>query len=95
MLTIEDCIGLCQLTEDEIAAVAEHEHLPDILALELANYLCETPEGEVRVERMVVDDIEAARRRGDLVHAAKLKRTLQQFLEHHAGHAIDTGTDGR
>ncbi|MDH3664443.1 MAG: hypothetical protein OEU92_31255 [Alphaproteobacteria bacterium] len=85
MLTIQDCIGLCRLTEDEIVAIAEHEHLPDILALELGDYLCRTPDGELRVKRMIVEDIEAARERGDLGHAAKLRRVLQHFLEHHAG----------
>jgi len=93
MLTIEDCIGLCRLTEEEISAVAEHEHLPDILALELGNYLCETPEGELRVKHMIADDIDAAQRRGDLVHAAKLKQTLQHFIEHHAGQKIDVGAN--
>jgi hypothetical protein len=85
MLTIQDCIGLCRLTEDEILAIAEHEHLPDILALELGDYLCRTPDGELRVKRMIVEDIEVARERGDLAHAAKLRRVLQYFLEHHAG----------
>lgn len=85
MLTIEDCIGMCQLTEDEIAAVAEHEHLPDILALEMGNYLCLTADGERRLSRMIVDDIVAASARGNLAHAAKLRRVLQHFLEHHAG----------
>ncbi len=84
MLTIEDCLGLCRLTEDEVAAIAEHEHLPAILALEMGNYLCETAGGEVRIRRMIVDDIDAARRRGDLARVAKLKRTLQHFLDHHA-----------
>lgn len=85
MLTIQDCIGLCRLTEDEIAAIAEHEHLPDMLALELGDYLCQTTDGELRVKRMISEDIDAARERGDLAHAAKLRRVLQHFLEHHAG----------
>jgi hypothetical protein len=85
MLTIEDCIGMCRLTEDEIAAIAEHEHVPDIIALEMGNYLCVTADGERRLSRMIVEDIEAARARGDFAHAAKLRRVLQHFLEHHAG----------
>ena len=85
MLTIQDCIGLCRLTEGEIAAIAEHEHLPDMLALELGDYLCRTTDGELRVKRMIAEDIDAARERGDLAHAAKLRRVLQHFLEHHAG----------
>ena len=88
MLTIQDCIGMCQLTEDEVAAIAEHEHIPDIVALELGNYLCVDADGEKRVSRMIVDDIEAARARGDLAHAAKLRHVLQHFLETHAGIAL-------
>ncbi|MEZ5934928.1 MAG: hypothetical protein R3F54_23945 [Alphaproteobacteria bacterium] len=88
MLTIQDCIGLCRLTDEEVAAVAEHEHLPDMLALELGDYLCRTADGELRVKRMIVDDIDAAKERGDLAHAAKLRLVLQHFLEHHAGVAL-------
>ena len=35
MLTFEDCVGLCGLSAEEIAAIARHEHLPEIVALEL------------------------------------------------------------
>jgi hypothetical protein len=38
MITIDDCIGLSGLTEDEVDAIAEHEHLPEIVAAELGNY---------------------------------------------------------
>ncbi len=30
MLTFDDCLALCELTEEEIDAIAEHEHLPEI-----------------------------------------------------------------
>ena len=75
---------MCQLTEDEIAAVAEHEHVPHIIALEMGNYLCVTTEGEYRISRMIIEDIEAARAHGNLAHAAQLRRVLQHFLERHA-----------
>ncbi len=32
MISFEDCIALCGLTEEEVAAVAEHEYLPEIAA---------------------------------------------------------------
>jgi hypothetical protein len=32
---------------------------------------------------MLIEDIRAAQQRGDLVHAAKLKRTLRHFIEQH------------
>ena len=36
MLSLEDCIALCGLTEDEVLAIAEHEHIPEIAATELS-----------------------------------------------------------
>ena len=32
MITLEDCIGMCGLTEEEVLAIAEHEHLPEVAA---------------------------------------------------------------
>ncbi len=83
MLTFEDCLGLCELSEEEIRAIAEHEHLPQIVALELGNYLMRGPDGELLVSHMFIDDIRAAERRGDRVHAALLKRALRQFIDQH------------
>ena len=62
MLTLEDCIGLSELDEEEILAIAEHEHIPEMAAVEMGNYLCHTPEGERRIRRMIIDDIRARHR---------------------------------
>jgi len=40
MIALEDCIGLCGLTEEEVLAIAEHEHLPEIAATALAQSFC-------------------------------------------------------
>ena len=85
MLTIQDCIELSELTEEEILAIAEHEHIPEMAALELGNYLVRTPEGEQRIRAMIVDDIEQARREGSLVRVLALKMCLKHYLEKHAG----------
>ena len=39
MITLEDCIAMCGLTEQEVSAIAEHEHIPEIAAAALAQYL--------------------------------------------------------
>ena len=39
MITFDDCLAFCELTEDEIDAIAEHEHLPETVALEMGSYL--------------------------------------------------------
>ena len=48
MLTIQDCIELSELSEDEILAIAEHEHIPEMAAVEMGNYLCHTPPWRLR-----------------------------------------------
>ena len=83
MLTFDDCVALCELTEDEIAAIAEHEHLPMIVAAELGNYLIHGPDGALRVKRIILDDMLAANRGGDVRHALTLKLVLRHFVERH------------
>lgn len=83
MITFEDCLAFCELSEDEIDAIAEHEHLTETVALEMGSYVVRAPDGELRIQRIIIDDIGAARARGDLAHAAQLKQTLRRFIEQH------------
>ena len=83
MLSFDDCVGLSQLTTEEIAAIARHEHLPEIAALEMGWSLCGSPEGEQLIRRMILEDIEDARRRGEAQEAATLRLVLRHFEETH------------
>lgn len=85
MLTLQDCIGLCDLTEAEIMAVAEHEHLPEIVAAELGHYLVHAPDGVPKIRRIILDDIAAAEARGDRRHALALRLVLREFVRTHGG----------
>jgi len=85
VLTFEDCLALCGLTAEEIAAIAEHEHIPELAAAEMGNYLCRSPSGELQIMHMTVDDIEAARAAGKLDRAAALRLVLRHFVECHPG----------
>ena len=83
MLTWEDCLALCDLTEEEIRAIAKHEHVPMMAAIELGHYLVRAPHGAPRISRMIVDDIKAARAAGDRLEELKLKAVLNHFIEQH------------
>ncbi|HQU79015.1 MAG TPA: hypothetical protein PLU47_06040 [Azonexus sp.] len=87
MLTLQDCIELSDLNEEEILAIAEHEHIPEMLAVEMGNYLAHTPSGEKRIKRMIVDDIDHARETGNVKHAAVLKSVLKHYVAEHTGAA--------
>ncbi|MDJ0893739.1 MAG: hypothetical protein QNJ92_01245 [Alphaproteobacteria bacterium] len=83
MLTLEDCLALCELTEEEIQAVAVHEHIPEIAAAEMAEYLVHQPDGPPRIRKMIRDDIADARDRGDTKEVLRLKHVLRHFVDTH------------
>lgn len=82
-LTLQDCIDWCGLTAEEVAAIAEHEHIPEIVAAELAEYLCQCEDGELQISRMIVDDIERARQHGRSDDVQRLKGVLKHFIATH------------
>jgi hypothetical protein len=83
MITLEDCFGMCGLDPAEIAAISEHEHLPEIEAAALASYLLHRAGGARKIRRMLVEDVRVALHRGDLAHAGALVGALRHFLEKH------------
>ena len=91
MLTVEDCIGLCELTEDEVQAIAEQMHLPSVIAAELGFYLLHTPDGVPRIKRIILDDIDGAAARGELARVAQLKLVLKHFVDNHRRHRTGSG----
>jgi hypothetical protein len=80
MISFEDCVGLCGLTEAEIAAIAEHEHVPEIAAAILGQYLLHQQHGPERIRQMLVDDIRTAVGAGSIKHAAELMSALRHLM---------------
>ena len=82
MITLEDCVGFCGLSEEEVLAIAEHEHLPEIAATALAQYLLSQEHGSESVRDMIVDDIRAQVAR-DKQKVLMLLHVLHHFLKTH------------
>jgi len=83
MVTLQDCIGLSSLSESEVDAIAEHEHVPEMVAVELGCWLARTPEGQQRILWMIEDDISLARVHGNTTHAGELLDVKTHYLESH------------
>jgi hypothetical protein len=83
MITLEDCVALCGLTEEEVLAIAEHEHMPEIAATALAEYLMYQEHGTEKIRDMIVDDIRASQTCNDKQHALTLLHVLHHFLRAH------------
>lgn len=83
MISLDDCIALCGLTPAEVAAIAEHEHLPEVVAATLGRYLLNQAHGSDKIRAMLIDDIREAVQSGRLEHAALLTSALRHFLASH------------
>jgi len=83
MLTLEDCLALCELSEEEVLAIAQHERIPEIAAAELANYLIREPGGEFTIKAIIRDDMAQAIARSDRLRTLALKTLLRNFVLQH------------
>ncbi len=93
MLTITDCLGVANLPADEVEAVAEHEHVPFIVALEEEVALLGRSDGCARIGRMIEEDMEAAERHHDAARLARWRAVLERFRRDHAAELA--GAPGR
>ena len=83
MISIEDIIGLSGLSEEEVDAIAEHEHIPETAAAALGAYLLHEDHGAEKIAEMIRDDIRAALSKGNQGHARELFMALRHFLTEH------------
>lgn len=83
MLTYDDCVGLTDLEEEEIEAIARHEHVPEIVAAELGCCLIHQAGGAMRIDRIIRDDIGEAARHGHPDEALRWKQVLRSFEAAH------------
>lgn len=83
MISLHDCIAFCGLNAEEVAAIAEHEHVPEIAAATLGRYLLNRDHGLEDIQKMIIDDIRAAAAARNFGHAAKLVSALKHLKETH------------
>jgi len=83
MISLEDCLGLCGLTEPEVRALAEHEQIADIHAAALGQCLLGQPDGCRKIAAMIADEVSSAVLRGDRPRADVLLTTLECFIGSH------------
>ena len=83
MITLDDIEDLTCLTRDEIAAVADHEHISLYSAALAGDYLMHIHHGPARVQKMICEDIREALHGGDATRAKALFATLRAFMAEH------------
>jgi hypothetical protein len=83
MLSLHDCIGMSGLTEEEIAIIAEHEHLSLIVAAELGSTLLDSPKGVFTLRGYIVDVLAQAKLAGQREKAKRVDVVLTRFIANH------------
>ena len=82
MLTYEECLDLCDISEGEVSAIAEHEHIDPMIAMAMGQYLS-SHNGEHTIRRIIIEDIEHAEQTGNKQKIRSLRRVLEHFLATH------------
>lgn len=71
MLSLKECISLCGLTEDEVEAIAEREHVPAIVAAQVGCQLLRSEGGVEYIRCVLRERADRAVAHGDLRGAAR------------------------
>jgi len=85
MLTLRDCLDMCDLPPEVIDTIAQRERLPSILAAELGSCLASSNSGLAVVHRLLLDDIADAAQHGDADRLVRLERALKGFKRTYPG----------
>lgn len=83
MLTIQDCLDYCDLTDDEVDLFAEHEHIPREIASPLVCSLVQTDEGVELVCACLSDLVQNAMLSGELAQAQRVLHIYAEFRSSH------------
>jgi len=79
MLTAQECIDYCDLTDDVVRVIADRERVPDIVAAELGRSLLATKEGVSLIQRYVRENIEQSVARERTNRVNELQMILERF----------------
>ena len=80
MLSYRDCLDMAAVTEAECAAIARHEHIPAMLALELGEQLMATEAGRRRLQGMILEAVDDAQAHSRCEPCAHFSRALHDFI---------------
>jgi hypothetical protein len=83
VLSLDECMDFCGLDGDEVEGIANHEHLPMIVAAELGYQMLQTQDGVAALQAMLRENIEIARCRGEDRRAERYARIYRHFVAVH------------
>jgi len=79
MLTAQECAVMSELSNEAIRAIAEHEHIREVIAAELGQELKATG-GIAEIQRILEENLEVAVSAGEEDKINDRKRVLGRFI---------------
>lgn len=83
MISIKECLDYSDLTEDEVATIAEHEHLPFACAAQLACGLAQSQDGTEVLRCLLKNAVCDAAKCGHARVLQTARDACQQFAANH------------
>ena len=83
MLSIRDCLAYCDLTDEDVAIIAEHHDIPEAAAAQIACGLVQTREGTLILTQFMLDLVDHAEERGDGIRAKRFRDACARFIASH------------
>jgi hypothetical protein len=80
MLTLQECRDFSDLSQEEVREIAEHEHLPEVLAAALGHALLKTPNGVDIILGYLLQNLERAAARGDLRRVSEVAALITRVM---------------
>jgi hypothetical protein len=85
MLTLRDCIDFSGLTDEQLEAVARHEHLSLVVAAEWVEEMAECDEGCRKLAAILAEELADERKMREFGLAGHTRHALMEFLASHPG----------
>lgn len=83
MISIQECLDYSDLTEDEVTAIAEHEHLPYGMAAQMACCLAQSKDGTEELRCLLKNAMCDAASCGHVGTLGISLRAYNQFVANH------------
>jgi hypothetical protein len=83
LLTVQECVDMSEPANEVIRAIAEHEHIPEVVAAELGQTLLKATGGIAKIQRMLEENLELAVQADEHDRIDDRKRVLERFIASH------------
>jgi len=80
MLTLQECVDMSELGNEAIRAIAEHEHIPELVAAERGQELLKTAAGIAEIRRILEAHLALAVEASKQDKILDRKRVLDRFI---------------